>query len=84
MISMGMAVSSRIGPLPYAVAAASVASDRPTVAAGAEEAIPMTVSCATPIAFGSSRCGVTAGTPATAAAGCSVIWVPLLPDGGLR
>ena len=44
-----------MGPLPYAVAAASAASDSPTVAAGADEAMPMTVSWATPIALGSRR-----------------------------
>src|SRR6266702_221868 len=65
---MGIAVSSRIGPLPYAVAAASPASTSPTVAAGADEAMPMTVSCATPIASGSSRVAGAGIFPATAAA----------------
>jgi hypothetical protein len=55
MISIGIAVRMRIGPAPYAVAAASAATDRPTVAAGADEAMPMTVSWATPMALGSRR-----------------------------
>ncbi len=76
MTSMGIAVRMRIGPLPYAVADASRNSDRPTVAAGADEASPMTVSWATPIAFGSSRAGGVGGMPTTAA-GCSVIGGPL-------
>ena len=64
---MGIAVRMMIGPTPYAVAAASAASVRPTDAAGAEDAMPMTVSCATPIALGSSRAAVLAlGGPAVA------------------
>ena len=43
-----------IGPLPYAVAAASAARVSPTEAAGADEAMPMIVSSVTPIALGSS------------------------------
>ena len=73
MISIGIAVSSRIGPLPYAVAAASAASDSPTVAAGADEAMPMTVSWATPIALGSRRAAGWGGIPTIAVAGWSVI-----------
>jgi hypothetical protein len=64
MISMGTAVMRRTGPLPYAVAAASAASDRPIVAVGAEEAMPMTVSSATPIASASSRPAGTGTFPA--------------------
>src|ERR1700722_17317970 len=79
MISMGIAVRIRIGPLPYAVAAASAASDSPTVAAGADEAMPMTVSWATPMALGSRRAAGWGGIPTIAAAGRSVISVPLVP-----
>src|ERR1039458_3160925 len=68
MISIGMAVRIRIGPLAYAVAAASAASDSPTVAAGADDAIPITVSCAAPIALGSSRARGAGAVPATVAA----------------
>src|ERR1700722_5039933 len=78
MISMGIAVRIRIGPLPYAVAAASAASDSPTVAAGADEAMPMTVSWATPMAFGSRRAAGWGGIPTIAAAGRSVISLPLM------
>jgi hypothetical protein len=42
-----MVVSRMIGPLPSAVAAASAARVNPTESAGADEAMPMTVSCAT-------------------------------------
>jgi hypothetical protein len=79
MISIGIAVRIRIGPLAYAVAAASAASDNPTVAAGADDAIPITVSCATPIALGSSRAGGTRTLPAMEAADRSVIKTPLVP-----
>src|ERR1022692_3706397 len=68
MISIGIAVRIRISPDAYAVAAASAASDSPTVAAGADDAIPITVSCATPIALGSSRARGAGAVPATAAA----------------
>src|SRR5580704_10669571 len=78
MISMGIAVRIRIGPLPYAVAAASAASDSPTVAAGADEAMPMTVSWATPIALGSRRAVGWGGIPTIAVAGRSVIRLPLV------
>src|ERR1700722_7437038 len=78
MISMGIAVRIRIGPLPYAVAAASAASDSPTVAAGADEAMPMTVSWATPIALGSGRGGGWGGIPTIAVAGRSVIRLPFV------
>ncbi len=80
MMSMGIAVRMRIGPLPYAVAAASAARDSPTVAAGAEEAMPMTVSWATPMALGSRRAAGWGGIPTIAAAGRSVvIRLPLVP-----
>src|SRR5882757_2855284 len=78
MISTGIAVRIRIGPLPYAVAAASAARDSPTVAAGADEAMPMTVSWATPMAFGSRRAAGWGGIPTIAAAGWSVIRLPLV------
>ena len=68
MISIGIAVSSKISPLAYAVAAASAASDNPIVAAGADDAIPITVSCATPIASGSSLVPGEGAVPATVAA----------------
>ena len=68
MTSIGMAVRIRIGPLPYSVATASAASESPTVAAGADEAIPMTVSWATPIASGSSRAACERGGSDTVAA----------------
>ena len=67
MISIGMAVRTRIGPLPYAVAAASAASDSPTVAAGADEAMPMMVSWAAPMASGSSFAPGAGVIPAAAA-----------------
>src|SRR5216684_9107935 len=78
MISMGIAVRMRMGPLPYAVAAASAASDSPTVAAGADEAMPMTVSWATPMALGSRRAAGWGGIPTIAVAGRSVIRLPLV------
>src|SRR6266851_1384251 len=60
MISIGSAVRIRTGPDPQAEAAASVAA---IVPAGAEEAMPITVSSATPIASGSSPASMTgAGT----------------------
>ncbi len=65
MMSMGIAVRITITPLPYAVAAASAASVKPTDAAGADDAMPITVSCAAPIASGSS---LLTGTGATAVA----------------
>src|SRR5580658_802803 len=52
MISIGIAVSTITGPPAYA--AAKAASVRPTDTPGADDAIPITVSCATPIASGSS------------------------------
>src|SRR5215813_5384023 len=73
MISIGIAVRRRIGPAPYAVAAASPAIERPTVAAGADDAIPMTVSCATPIALGSSLATGRGTHPATDDAVCSAM-----------
>src|ERR1700730_8895934 len=79
MTSIATAVNSSTGPLPYAVATASAASDNPTVAAGADDAIPITVSCATPIASGSNRAGGGGAAPATAAADRSVICSPLVP-----
>src|ERR1700690_913155 len=78
MISMGIAVRIRIGPLPYAVAAASAARDSPTVAAGADEAMPMTVSWATPMALGSRRAAGWGGGPTIAAAGRARIRLPLV------
>ena len=57
-----------IGPLPYAVAAANAASVSPTDAAGADDAMPITVSCATPIASGSSRAAGAGAVPAGATA----------------
>src|ERR1700761_508271 len=83
MISMGMAVRIRIGPLPYWVATASAASDSPTVAAGADEAIPMTVSWATPIASGSSRAACTRGGSDTGAVVYSAITSPIGPPSGM-
>src|SRR5216683_5853179 len=68
MISIGIAVSTMTGPLPYAVAAASVASVSPVDTAGADDAIPITVSCATPIASGSSRADGAGAVPAGATA----------------
>ena len=52
MISIGIAVSSITGPLPYAVAAASAASVSPADTPG-RDAMPITVSWATPMASGS-------------------------------
>src|SRR5580693_2005233 len=78
MISIGIAVRIRIGALPYAVAAASAASDSPTVAAGADDAMPMTVSWPAPMALGSRRAAGWGGIPTIAAAGRSVISVPLV------
>ncbi len=77
MISIGMAVKIKIAPAPYAVAAASPAIDKPTVAAGADDAMPMTVSCATPMASGSSLATGDGIVPATDAAACSDMCVPL-------
>src|SRR5215471_11442067 len=77
MISIGIAVRIRIGPAPYAVAVASPAMDKPTVAAGADDAIPMTVSCATPIALGSSLATGAEILPATDAADRSDMPLPL-------
>ncbi len=59
-------MSSSTGPLPYAVAAVSPASTSPIVAAGADEAMPMTMSCAAPMASGWSRGTGTGTFPATA------------------
>lgn len=55
MISMGMALTSKVTPPPYAAVAASNGSVNATTAAGADPAMPMTVSWVTPIASGSSR-----------------------------
>ena len=60
MISIGIAVRMMIGPLPYAVAAASAARVSPTEAAGADAAMPMIVSSVTPMAS-ASRWGPLAG-----------------------
>ena len=68
MISIGMAVRIRIGPLPYAVATTSAASDSPTVAAGADEAMPIIVSWVAPMASGSSPALGPGAVPATVAA----------------
>src|ERR1700733_3075962 len=73
MISIGIAVSTMIGPTAYAAAAASAAKVSPTDTAGAALAIPMIVSCAGPIASGSSRAGGASAVPAKAVAGRSVI-----------
>jgi hypothetical protein len=63
MTSMGNAVKMSTGPDPQAEAAASAASVAAIVPAGAEEAMPITVSWATPIASGSSRASMAgAGT----------------------
>ena len=78
MISIGTAVSTMIGPTAYAVAAASAANVSPTDTAGAALAIPMTVSCAGPIALGSSPAGGASAVPATAVAGRSVIFSPVM------
>jgi len=76
MISIGTAVSKISTPPPYAVTAASDASVAATVPAGADEAIPITVSCVTPIASGSSRaCGARI-FPATAGVERSAILAP--------
>jgi hypothetical protein len=62
MTSIGTAVRRITVPMPYAVAATSVASVSPMEAAGAEDAIPMTTSCVTLMASGSSlRSGSAAG-----------------------
>lgn len=53
--SIGTATTTRTSPPPYADDAASAASVAATVPAGADDAIPITVSCTTPIASGSSR-----------------------------
>ena len=45
----------------------------PTTAAGADVAMPMTVSCATPIASGSSRAGGAGAVPGRAVADGSVM-----------
>src|SRR5215470_1227651 len=79
MISIGIAVRIKISPLPYAVAAARPAIDRPTVAAGADDAMPITVSCATPIASGSSL-ATGRGIDSTPDAVCSHICLPLLAE----
>lgn len=55
MISMGMALTSKVAPPPYAAVAASNGSVNATTAAGADPAMPITVSWVTPIASGSSR-----------------------------
>ena len=60
-----------MGPAPYPVAMTSVRSDSPTVAAGADDAMPMTVSWATPIASGSSLATGVGTAPATDDAVCS-------------
>src|ERR1700689_308323 len=73
MISIGIAVSTMIGPTAYAAAAASAASVNPTDTAGAALAIPMIVSCAGPIASGSSPAGGTSAVPVKAVAGRSVL-----------
>src|ERR1700683_2652448 len=73
MISIGIAVSTMIGPTAYAAAAASAPNVSPTDTAGAALAIPMIVSCAGPIASGSSPAGGTSAVPAKAVGGRSVI-----------
>src|ERR1700741_1376994 len=65
MISMGTAVTIMPGPLAYGAAAASAARVRPADAPGAVEAIPMTVSCTTLMASGSSRAGSSPGPAPT-------------------
>src|SRR5258706_2755250 len=72
MISMGIAVSTITGPAPYAVTRVIEASVAAMVPAGAEEAIPMTVSWASPSASGSSLAGGP-GTAPGAKAGLSSV-----------
>src|SRR3984893_3283336 len=79
MTSIGTAVNSSTGPLPYAVATASAASDSPTVAAGADDAIPITVSCATPIASRSNQAGGVGAVSADEAAALCVFCSLLVP-----
>ena len=67
MTRIGIAVSTSVAPAPYADAAASAARVSPAVAAGADDAIPITVSCTTPMASGSSRPAGPTGTGAPAA-----------------
>jgi len=50
MTGIGTAVRIMTGPLPQPVVAANAASVSPTDTPGADEAIPITVSCASPIA----------------------------------
>src|SRR5690349_11212881 len=74
MTIIGSAIRMRAGPLAYAVANASAASVNPDDAAGAAVAIPMTVSCATPMAFGSSLPEGTSPGLATLAGDSTDIW----------
>ena len=77
MMSMGIAVRMMTGPLPYAAARDSDAIVSPTEAAGAEAAMPMTVSCTTPIASDSSPPDASSAT-LTGTADRSVMSAPLL------
>ena len=74
MMIIGIAVSTMTGPLPYAVTAASAGSVSPMEAAGAEEARPMTVSWATPIASGWSLAGGAGAAATTGAADRSLMY----------